>query len=210
MSTIIKHEAIIKNLTTAAERAYRRGIQTGSGGNLSMRIEGEELMIISASGGSFIDCETSGSGWVITDFDAVKKDKNAASPSKESILHGYLYKQFANVKSIVHCHSPWVITWANIADELPLVSWQATLKLKSPVPVFSQKQPAVSANECEIICDSLKRMSDFTCFILREHGLIATGNSAIEAEHQAEFLEECAQIAVLKTLSGAPLFTGKA
>ena len=37
---------IEKDLIEAAARAYRRGIQTGSGGNLSARIPGKDLMVV--------------------------------------------------------------------------------------------------------------------------------------------------------------------
>ena len=42
---------IAKKLVTASERAYNRGIQTGSGGNVSARIPGTETMLVKASGG---------------------------------------------------------------------------------------------------------------------------------------------------------------
>jgi L-ribulose-5-phosphate 4-epimerase len=209
MIPVRKYNSIIRDLTTAAERAYRRGMQMGSGGNLSARVPGEDLMVISGSGSSFIDCDVSGAGWVVTDFDAAMMGENNIPPSKESVLHGYLYKHFPEVKSIVHCHSPWVLAWANAADELPFVSWQSTMKLKYPVPVFAQAQPAVSAAECEVIGAALKKMPGFNCFILREHGLVAIGNTAVDAEHQAEFVEECARVAILKKLIGVPLFTGR-
>lgn len=206
--TVKKYNAVIKDLTIAAQRAHNRGMQMGSGGNISARVPGEELMIISGSGSSFVDCDLSGTGWVVADFDAAPIGGNDIRPSKESVLHGYLYKHFPEIKSIIHCHSPWVIAWANAADELPFVSWQATMKLKYPVPVFTQAQSAVSLAECETIGSKLKSLPGLSCFILKEHGLVATGNTAIEAEHQAEFVEECAKIAILKRLLGSELFTG--
>ena len=36
---------IAKKLVTASERAYNRGIQTGSGGNLNARIPGTETIL---------------------------------------------------------------------------------------------------------------------------------------------------------------------
>ena len=58
---------IAKKLVTASERAYNRGIQTGSGGNVSARIPGTETMLVKASGGSLGDCTPE--GFLITDFD---------------------------------------------------------------------------------------------------------------------------------------------
>ena len=58
---------IAEELVIACKRAYTRGIQTGSGGNVSARVPGKDLMIVKASGSSFID--STPDGFVITDFD---------------------------------------------------------------------------------------------------------------------------------------------
>ena len=42
---------IAEKLVIASKRAYNRGIQTGSGGNVSARIPGTETMLVKASGG---------------------------------------------------------------------------------------------------------------------------------------------------------------
>ena len=58
---------ISEELVIACKRAYTRGIQTGSGGNVSARVPEKDLMIVKASGSSFID--STPEGFVITDFD---------------------------------------------------------------------------------------------------------------------------------------------
>ena len=59
---------VIEELVIASKRAYTRGIQTGSGGNVSARVPGKDLMVVKASGGSLGDCSLD-SGFVITDFE---------------------------------------------------------------------------------------------------------------------------------------------
>ena len=44
-----EYRDIYKDLTTAAHRAYDRGIQTGSGGNLSEKIPGNAGMVVKLS-----------------------------------------------------------------------------------------------------------------------------------------------------------------
>ena len=60
-------------LNIAAQRAYARGIQTGSGGNLSARDIEAGQMIVKASGGSFADCSSEGEGFVVTKLDGTAK-----------------------------------------------------------------------------------------------------------------------------------------
>lgn len=78
-----------EDLVLAAKRAYRRGIQTGSGGNVSARIPGENVMLVKASGSSFEDSTTD--GFVVTDFDGNLIEGNG-KPTREALLHGYLYR----------------------------------------------------------------------------------------------------------------------
>jgi L-ribulose-5-phosphate 4-epimerase len=192
----------ILDLLKAARRAYARGMQMGSGGNISVRVS-HEHMLISASGSSFADCEEDGTGLIVTDYD-VTDYLGEIAPSKESILHGFLYKYYKGVNSVIHCHSPWVIAIADMVEALPLVSWQSMVKLKEIVPVFVQHQPAVSLEECNDITNTFVDPDSFPCFIYRGHGVFASGKNAIEAEHLAEFIDECAKIAVLKRVMKAP------
>ena len=41
----------------AADRTYKSGIQTGTGGNLSVRIPGEDKMIVKPSGFTYGNCD---------------------------------------------------------------------------------------------------------------------------------------------------------
>ena len=83
------NDTIYGQLETAARRAYRRGIQTGSGGNLSARCEGG--MIVKSSGGSFADCCRDGSGFVETDLSGNILEGRAGKPTREVFLHAVSY-----------------------------------------------------------------------------------------------------------------------
>ena len=97
---------IAEKLVIASKRAYNRGIQTGSGGNVSARIPGTETMLVKASGGSLGDCTPE--GFLITDFDG-NVVEGAGKPTREALLHGYIYKLRPDVQSVVHVHSPYAI-----------------------------------------------------------------------------------------------------
>ena len=74
---------IAEKLVIASKRAYNRGIQTGSGGNVSARIPGTETMLVKASGGSLGDC--SPEGFLITDFEGNLIEGNG-KPTREALL----------------------------------------------------------------------------------------------------------------------------
>ena len=77
---------LAQELADASKRAYIRGIQTGSGGNVSARIPGTETMLVKASGGSLGDCTPE--EFLITDFDGNVME-GTGKPTREALLHGY-------------------------------------------------------------------------------------------------------------------------
>ena len=80
------YDDLYQQLTTAAQRAYTRGIQTGSGGNLSARVPESEQMIVKSSGGSFADCDHLGNGFILTDFTGEKVEDVPGKPTREAFL----------------------------------------------------------------------------------------------------------------------------
>ncbi len=188
-----------ENLALAAQRAYSRGIQTGSGGNLSSRV-GDNLMLVKSSGGSFADCDASGNGFVLTDLDGNVQEGLPGKPTREVFLHGLIYKLRPDVNGIVHSHSPWAITWSFTREELPMITQHLKLKFKSPIPVVDVDSPMVRPEDEEALTALFKKTPKLPAFILVGHGVVALGKDALEAEHNAELVEETAQIAVLHAL----------
>ena len=80
----------------AAKRTYESGIQTGTGGNLSVRIPGENLMIVKPSGFSYGQCTED--NLCITDFDG--NVVMGGKPTRESTLHGNLYKRYPQIGAL--------------------------------------------------------------------------------------------------------------
>lgn len=195
----IVEKVLLENLALAAHRAYSRGIQTGSGGNLSSRV-GDNLMLVKSSGGSFADCDATGNGFVLTDLDGEVQEGFPGKPTREVFLHGLMYKLRPDVNGIVHSHSPWAITWSFTKKELPMITQHLKLKFKSPIPVIDIDSPMVRPEDEEQITELFRKTSRLPAFILVGHGVVALGKDALEAEHNAELVEETAQIAVLHAL----------
>lgn len=192
------YSAIYQDMTLAAHRAYTRGIQTGSGGNMSARIPGEDAMIVKNSGGSFIDCTDGGKGWIATDYNGKLCEGESGKPTREWQLHAALLKALPHVGAVVHCHSVYSITWAADHDILPLVTWHSELKMKTPVPVLDIPAAVVPAERLDEVVELFRSNPDLYGVILKGHGVVAVGKNAVDAEHAAELIEETAQIAVLE------------
>jgi L-ribulose-5-phosphate 4-epimerase len=190
-------ENIEKDLIEAAARAYRRGIQTGNGGNLSARIPGKDLMVVKPSGVSFIDCNED--NLVVTDFDG-KVVAGSGKASREALLHGVLYRNVPSIGGIVHCHAPWAISWSFSKKDLPLVTHHARMKFGVPVATLDIDAPVVPPEAMPKVVSLFEKHPTLPAFLLVGHGIVAVGKNVLGAEHVAELVEETAQIAWLREL----------
>ncbi len=176
----------------AAARTYESGIQTGTGGNLSVRIPGTDLMIVKPSGYSYGQCTEE--NLTITDFDG-NLQEGTYKPTRESTLHGNLYKRYPNIGGIVHTHSPYAIQISLNFSELELVTMHSKLKLKHPVKVIDVTTQAVTEEELPKVFSVMDEDPSTSAFILKGHGIVAMASSAVKAGQIAELIEETAQIA---------------
>lgn len=188
---------IAQELVIACQRAYTRGIQTGSGGNVSARVPGRNLMIVKASGSSFGD--STPEGFVITDFDGNLVEGNG-KPTREALLHGYLYKISPSINAIVHVHAPYAIGWASTRKSLPRTTWHAKLKMCADIPTLDIPSAIVRQEDFPLVEAIFKENPELPGFLLVDHGIVAVAKDAINAEHMAELIEETAQIAIIKGL----------
>lgn len=196
----LRRKNIYGLLNTAAQRAYTRGIQTGSGGNISARDVVDGQMIVKASGGSFADCTIEGDGFVITDFSGKRANPDDPKPTREVLLHGMLYTLSDKINGVVHCHSPWSVAYAYQHDILPMTTHHVKLKLGHDIPILDVDSPMLLEEHIPLVRALFEQTPKLTAFILRGHGVVAIGADVLEAEHNAELIEETAQIATLRAL----------
>ncbi|MDD4111651.1 MAG: class II aldolase/adducin family protein [Herbinix sp.] len=190
---------IAEELVISCKRAYKRGIQTGSGGNVSARIPDKELMIVKESGSSLGD--STAEGFVITDFDG-NMVEGTGKPTREAFLHGLLYKLCPEVNAIVHFHAPYAIGWASTGKYLPRTTWHSKLKLEADIPIIDIPSAMVREEDSPIIEKILMDNPKLTGFVLVDHGIVAMDKDPLNALHNAELIEETAQIAILKEVVG--------
>lgn len=188
---------IAENLVIASKRAYNRGIQTGSGGNVSARIPGTETMLLKASGGSLGDCTPE--GFLITDFAGILIE-GQGKPTREALLHGLIYRLRPDVHAVVHVHSPYAIGWSSSKKDLPLVTWHSQLKNPADYPTLDVHAAMVRMEDIPMVEEMFQRTPAISAFLLADHGVVAMGKNPLDAEHAAELVEETAQVAILNKL----------
>ena len=176
----------------ASSRTYESGIQTGTGGNLSVRIPGTDLMVVKPSGFSYGQCTEE--NITISDFQG-NLQEGLYKPTRESTLHGSLYARYPRIGGIVHTHSPYAILISLNERQMELATLHSRLKLKNPIRVIDVITQAVTEEELPKVFKVLDSEPDTAAFILKGHGIVAISSSAVKAGQIAELIEETAMIA---------------
>lgn len=201
--SIRDYQELVDQISHAAKKMYDLRYEMSNGGNLSLRIPGKDWMLVKATDVAFDEIAVS--SLVITDFDGnlIEGDKKA---SKESLLHGALYKAFPSVGAIMHCHSPYATAWAVGHDSLKFATHHALQKLGA-CPVFDTHSYVVSKDYFPEIVHSFQSMPTMKAFLLRGHGQVTVGSNIRDATYLAELVEETAQISILANIANDGCFS---
>lgn len=183
-----------KELVDYSRRCYERNLISATGGNVSIRVPGEDAMLIKGSGSAFSDMTVEDVVLVDLDGNLLEGDKVV---SKEWRFHAGIYKVREDINAVVHIHPPYATAIANKMDHLPLVTNHAKVYLKD-VPTIGI---AASGSEelGDIAVDPFKD-TDRVAVLMEEHGIISANVNVRKAFFLAEMLEDTAKIYLLSQL----------
>ncbi|MCY3880121.1 MAG: class II aldolase/adducin family protein [Rhodobacteraceae bacterium] len=181
-------------LIAAAKRCFDLRLQTNAGGNLSVRLESRDAILIKPSGIGFNECNRDNLQLVRMDG---RIEPNPHRPSKDLGFHLGLYRTRGDINAIVHCHSPWATGYASAGLEIPCLTVQSIEKIgRLPlIPLASGGRPQTEREINPVFSDP-----GTVAAVLANHGTIGVGPSLMSAQYLAEIIEETAQIAYLRDM----------
>ena len=115
-------------------------------------------------------------------------------PTRESTLHGNLYKRYPLIGGIVHTHSPYAILNSLNFSQVDLVTMHSELKLKYPIPVVDVATQAVTEEELPKVFEVIDKNPGLLALILKGHGIVTMDKTAVKAGQTAELIEETSMI----------------
>ncbi|GAA0774502.1 class II aldolase/adducin family protein [Roseibium denhamense] len=179
-------------LIATAKRCFDLRLQTNAGGNLSVRLESADAIVIKPSGIGFNECTRDNLQVVHLDGTIEPSDHK---PSKDLGFHLDLYRIRADIKAVVHCHSPWATGYASAGVEIPCLTVQTIEKIgRMPlIPLSPQGGP-----QTEIEISPVFEDPKVVAAVLANHGTIGVGSSLMKAQYLAEIIEETAHIAFVR------------
>jgi methylthioribulose-1-phosphate dehydratase len=190
-----EREAGLRAELAAAGRAFgARGWVPATSGNLSARL-GPDVAIITASGR---DKGALGEGdFLAIDLDGAPLGAPEERASAEAPLHGALYRRFADVRAVLHVHSPAATTISLVAGsgEVTLRGYEmqkalagvTTHEHAEVIPVLPNEQDTVRLST--LVGERLDHHPDAHAYLLAGHGLYTWGWSVAEARRHVEALE---------------------
>ncbi|MEM2875468.1 MAG: class II aldolase/adducin family protein [Candidatus Bathyarchaeia archaeon] len=189
-------DELIEECISISQEAYKRGLISASGGNISARVKGGDMVIIKRTGASFRNLKPS--DIIVIDLDG-KILEGKGKPSKEVNMHLGIYMVRSDVNAVIHTHSPAATAYAVCGREVPLVTVQA-LKILGKCPLVGYGPPGsleLAEKTKEVFKDRTVKAA-----VLQSHGATAVGSDLEEAYNHADLLEATAQISLFTTLIG--------
>lgn len=181
------YKSEIEDFVKAGRRAGEYGLLKCSSGNLSVRIDGE-LVLLSGT--------RSWLGEIKTDQVAVcdiasGESVNGVMPTVESRFHLGIMREQKEVNCVLHFQSPYVTAIA--AGEPERYNYNVIIE----VP-FYIGDPAIVKYSLpgsdELADDVVRAMADSKMVIMKNHGAVTVGESADDAIQRAVFFEMACRI----------------
>ncbi|MDW8190023.1 MAG: class II aldolase/adducin family protein [Pseudobdellovibrionaceae bacterium] len=191
----IKLEKIKEEIIGWALRLYEKDFLASADGNLSVRVDGNYILI-TASGvhKGFL----SYNDFALMDISGEVINGN---PSGEREMHLAIYRQVPEAQAVIHAHPPHAIAWSIAApelSELPKECLSELILACGSVPVVPYARPGTSQmgqNVCRYV-------PDHKAMILSRHGALTWGETLFEAFCAMERLEHSAKILLLAKTIG--------
>ena len=188
-------DSVKKLVFEAARAAYEKGLISAFSGNVSARIPGMDLMVITPSGVHRRAMKLS--DLVVVDFDG-RMVEGYRKPSSEWRMHRSIYRAREDVGGVVHAHVPFALALSLAGFDInssQLVEVKYVLRKVKRVPPLPPGSEELALRVAQSIIGGVKVV------LLECHGAVAVGRDPLEAEGYLEALEEAAKTELLRLMA---------
>lgn len=188
MSLYESYKAKIRECTQWLSQHGFFGALRGTGGNVSMRIEGNEAFAVTPS--TLPYDQLTDADICIVDFE-MNTIEGERKPSVESGFHLEVYKRRADVNAVIHTHQIYGSMFAAQNHPIPPLFDEVTLHIGHIVDVI----PYALSGSPELIVNVGSKLDNLChCYLMQNHGVLNLGATLEKAWLNVELLEKTAQI----------------
>jgi len=188
-----------QDICEIGRRIYAKGFAAANDGNITVRIgENEVLCTPTMHCKGFLKPED------ISTVDMTGKQiAGTKKRSSEALLHLEIYKQRADVKSVVHCHPPHACAFAIAREPIPQCVLPEVEVFLGDVPITKYETPGGQAFADTV----LPFVQKTNVIILANHGTVSYGENVERAYWWTEILDAyCRMLMLAKGLGRVNYF----
>jgi len=164
------------------------GSHLSAGGNVSVRVPDERILVITPSGKPYMDLTPS--DICVADFDENRIDGTHA-PSMETGMHIGIYENRTDVGAVVHTHQTYASVFALLNLAIPPLFDEVVMAIGNSVDVI----PYALSGSSRLAKNVKQAVSNGCyCYTLQNHGALNLGVTLEEAWKNAELVEKTAQV----------------
>jgi ribulose-5-phosphate 4-epimerase/fuculose-1-phosphate aldolase len=191
-SEMIAH--LRKELSEFSRRAFYRGLVSGAGGNISVRVPNTDRVLITATGVSLGDVDLDSSLLVNLDGKVLENPLGLV-PSKETSFHLAVFQLRPCTGAVVHVHPPHATAYSILGRPLPLLTVNSRAILKE-VPCVDCALPG-SKELCDFVRGGIQSYPECKALLMKEHGILTLGPDLKTAYYLADLVEDTAKVAFI-------------
>lgn len=189
--------AIRDRVISVAEEMYDAGLTQQTFGNVSARLQSaRENFVITPSSVPYESISREQLPLVTVDGEI---EAGTGRPSTETVIHRHLYDERDDIDAIVHTHSPFATTFAALGDDIrPYHNSIAHAGGTIHVTEYANNGTEELAREVVAEMDGKRAV------LMRNHGVLAGGESLEDALYVSSIVEFCARVQYQAQLLGEP------
>ncbi|MFZ5633518.1 MAG: class II aldolase/adducin family protein [Bacillota bacterium] len=177
------------------------GYTAGTGGNVSVLIEGEDAVAVTPSDRDYM--ELAPEDICVVNFDGAPLE-GKLKPSIETGMHIAVYRNRPDVNAVIHTHQVFASVFALLNRPVPALFDEAVANMGDVVEVI----PYALSGSPELAANVAGKLANrCNCYIIQNHGALCLGVSIEKAFRNVELLEKCARVYYCALAAGGEITT---
>ncbi len=183
-----------KEVAHFMRRLYKRGLTTTSGGNVSIRLK-DDIILMTPSA-----TDKGRMKWKEVAIMNILGENYTPDlkPSIETAMHLSIYRKRKDIQSIVHAHPVFASLFTAIRSKIN-TSLTAEAKAILGDPLFVKYAVMGSFALAEVAAENIMK-SDI--LLLENHGILTVGSNVLQAFDKIEVLENAAKMTLMTEMTG--------
>jgi L-ribulose-5-phosphate 4-epimerase len=174
-----------QEIVDTAQKLTKKGYLMATGGNLSVRIAGQQAFAITPSNYDYMKMLPE--DICVLDFE-LNILEGARKPSVESAMHGAIYQVRPDVNAVVHTHQVYASALTLIRTPIPALFDEQSRFLGRSVDII----PYAPSGTGMLANTIAKHVRDHNnAYMMQNHGALVFGHDMERAVHNVEILEKC-------------------